>query len=263
MFIDTHCHLTDSRFCQDRNVVIANAKKAGIKRIIIPGSGAQASIDGIELAKSRPDVLSAAAGIDPYESVRGCAVGEFLRRLDTSFICAIGECGLDYHAYQGFPAIGKKDDQKRSFEEQALFSLNHNLPLIIHCRDAFDDLFAILDSLPSMPRGVIHCFAGTQEHAKKALQRNLFLGVDGNITYGKKLQAVLSTIELSALLLETDAPYLTPEPHRGQRNEPKYLRLTAKALSKLLQIDEKVVEMQTTINAYRLFFPQQAAEMIQ
>lgn len=262
MFIDTHCHLADARFDPDRDTVIANAKKAGIKRIIVPGAGYESSADALRLAHLRPDVLSPACGIHPYETTRNGSIDEFLASLHPKEIVAIGECGLDYHLYKGFNVPGKKDDQKQAFFLQCQFALHHNLPVIMHCRDAFSDLFDVLDALPSMPRGVIHCFSGTQEDREKTLTRGLYIGVDGNITYGKKLREIIKTIPLSRILLETDSPYLPPVPHRGKRNEPKYIRLIADSVSELFGLPKKTIEEETTKNARTLFFPNRP-EMIQ
>lgn len=262
MFIDTHCHLTDERFDADRNTVITNAKKAGIKRIIVPGAGFSSSSDALQLAQSHPNVLFPACGIHPYEAVRNGSIDDFLSSIHPNTIVAIGECGLDYHLYKGYDVPGKKDDQKEAFYLQCQFAIRHNLPVIVHCRDAFRDLFDVLDALPTMPRGVIHCFSGTEEDGEKALTRGLYIGVDGNITYGNKLQEIIKTFPLSQILLETDSPCLPPVPHRGKRNEPKYIQIIADSVSKLFKIPKKTIEEETTKNARTLFFPNQP-EMIQ
>ncbi len=262
MFVDTHCHLADTKFDPDRDTVIANAKKAGVKRIIVPGAGYASSVDALHLAMSRPDVLSPACGIHPYEATRNGSIDEFLSSIRPEGIVAIGECGLDYHLYKGFDVPGKKDDQKQAFFLQCQFAIRHNLPVIIHCRDAFSDLFDVLDALPTMPQGVIHCFSGTREDGQKALIRGLYIGIDGNSTYAKKLREVIQTIPLSSILLETDSPYLPPAPHRGERNEPKYIQLIADSVSQLYGIPKKTVEQETTANALALFFPHRM-EMIQ
>jgi len=262
MFIDTHCHLTDARFDPDRDTIIANAKKAGIKRIIVPGAGFASSADALGLAQSRPDVVSPACGIHPYEAARNGSIEQFLASLHPKQIVAVGECGLDYHLYKGFDVPGKKDDQKQAFYLHCQFALKHNLPVIIHCRDAFPDLFDVLDALPSLPRGVIHCFSGTREDGEKALTRGLYIGIDGNITYGNKLREIIRTLPVSRILLETDSPYLPPVPHRGKRNEPKYIRLIAGSVSGLFGLPKKTIEQETTKNALALFFPNRP-EMIQ
>jgi TatD DNase family protein len=160
---------------------------------------------------------------------------------------------LDYHQYKGEDAAGKKQSQKILFEEQLQLALKYNLPVIMHCRDAFEDFFAVLDSLPARPAGVIHCFSGGLQEIRFAQSHNLYIGIDGNVTYSKQLQATVPHIPLSMLLLETDAPYLTPVPHRGTRNEPKYIPLIAAEIARLQNIDIHQVENQTTVNAKTLF----------
>lgn len=123
----------------------------------------------------------------------------------------------------------------------------------MHCRDAFEDFFNVLDNQPVVPRGVIHCFSGGLQEMRFAKERNLFIGVDGNSTYSKHLRSVIPHIPLSMLLLETDAPYLTPVPHRGKRNEPKYIPIIAKTVAALQQTTSAVVAQQSTKNALDLF----------
>lgn len=263
MFIDTHCHLNFPQYDADRAMVIGNAKKAGVKKFINPGVDLFSSRQTMELAQKNPGVVFAAVGIHPYEAQHEQDVFE-LEKLVTSFLSrvtshvspflvAIGECGLDYHQYKGEQATGKKGNQKRLFEEQLLLALRYNLPVIMHCRDAFDDFFEILDALPKAPRGVIHCFSGGLQEIRVAQARKLFIGIDGNVTYSKQLETIVPHIPLSMLLLETDAPLLTPSPHRGSRNEPKYLPLIAKKIAELQNVSVKEVEEVTTNNASSLF----------
>lgn len=252
MFIDTHCHLTFPEFDGDRAMVIGNAKKAGVKQFICPGVDPVSSRQTVELAKKYPGMVFAAVGYHPYEAQRNPAVAE-IENLIHDRVVAIGEIGLDYHQYKGEEAAGKKQNQKILFEEQIRLALRYNLPVIMHCRDAFEDFFRVLDSVPQMPRGVIHCFSGGLQEIRFAKERNLCIGIDGNVTYSKQLQSIVPQIPLSLLLLETDAPYLTPVPHRGTRNEPKYIPLTAACVADLLHEEIKAVETQTTENARTLF----------
>ena len=251
MYIDTHCHLNFPQYDADRAMVIGNAKKAGVKKFINPGVDLYSSKQAIELAQKYPGVIFAAVGIHPYEAQHDPEVRE-LERLLTGVV-AIGECGLDYHQYKGERALGKKDKQKRLFANQLELALKHTLPVIFHCRDGFDDFFNVLDSLPRAPRGVIHCFSGGLQEVREAQKRGFFIGIDGNVTYSKHLQSIITSIPLSMILLETDAPYLTPIPHRGTRNEPKYIPLIAKEIARLLGVSTKEVEETTTTNARSLF----------
>ena len=252
MLIDTHCHLQFPQFDEDRAMVIGNAKKAGVKQFVVPGVDPLSCKLSMELAEQHPKVVFPAIGFHPYEASHG-ARGTTLEKLFDKRVVAIGEIGLDYHLFKGEPALGKKQEQKILFEEQLRFTLARNLPVIMHCRDAYEDFFDVLDNLPSMPRGVIHCFSGGLQELRLAQERNLFVGIDGNVTYSKQLALIVAHIPLSMLLLETDSPYLTPAPHRGHRNEPKYVPLIAEEIAKLQSVDRSVIEMQTTQNAQTLF----------
>jgi len=272
MYIDTHCHLNFKEYDADRAMVIGNAKKAGVKKFINPGVNLYFSRLAVDLAQKNPGVVFAGVGFHPYEAqhypdlrelemllrssasrIPSARLGAGTHHASLFPIVAVGECGLDYHMYKGEKAEGKKDNQKRLFEEQLLLALKYNLPVIIHSRDAFDDSFKVLDSLPQLPRGVFHCFSGGLQEVRTIKERKLFIGVDGNVTYAKQLQAIVAEIPLSMLLLETDAPYLTPVPHRGSRNEPKYLPLIAKQIAELQKIGIKEVQEKTTQNAQVLF----------
>ena len=258
MYIDTHCHLKFKEFDEDRAMVIGNAKKAGVKKFINPGNSVVTSKQSVALSQKYPNVVYAAIGIHPYEITRNPDIREIEKIINYQLIInnslvAIGECGLDYHVYEDFPAAGRKTEQKQLFEAHLLLALKHNLPVIIHCREAFNDVFDVLDSLPTSPRGVFHCFSGGLADVRDIQKRGFFLGLDGNATYSKQLKLVIPSILLSMILLETDAPLLPPEGHRGQRNEPKYIPLIAKTIAELQNKSIKEVEEQTTKNALSLF----------
>lgn len=247
MFIDTHCHLTFAEYDADRAIIIGNAKKAGVKQCVCPGVDLFSSGQAVLLAQKNPGVVYAAVGFHPYEAQQNPVVAD----LPVDHAVAIGEIGLDYHQYKGESAGGKKQNQNILFEEQLQLARTHNLPVIMHCRDAFEDFFTLYDSYPV--QGVIHCFSGGLQEVRMAKERGLLIGLDGNITYSKQLQAVIPDIPLSMLLLETDAPYLTPTPHRGTRNEPKYIPLVAAEIARLQNTDVHLVERKTTDNAKNLF----------
>jgi TatD DNase family protein len=252
MYIDTHCHLTFPDFDEDRITILGNAKKAGVKKFIIPSISIPTSQKALLFANTKQENVFAAIGCHPYD-VKNYPDTRTLEHMIGDNVVAIGECGLDYHAYKGYPAVGKKDEQKQLFEEQLLLALRHNLPVIIHCREAFNDIFDVLDGLPSMPKGVFHCFGGGPDDIKQVEKRGFYFGVDGNITYSKQLALTIPLIPLHKLLLETDSPLLPPVPHRGERNEPKYLPLIAKMVATLKGCSVLEVENQTTINAERVF----------
>lgn len=252
MFIDTHCHLTFPEFDIDRNELIGNAKKANVKYFIVPGIDMLSSRQSIELAMKHPSCIRSSIGFHPYEA-QDNPDSTKLQPLINEFVVAIGECGLDYHMYKGEEAISKKTNQIRIFRDQIEIAIAHSLPLIMHCRDAFDDFFDTLDNYAGQITGVIHCFSGGLQDIRAALSRNLYMGIDGNLTYSKYLQEIVPSIPLPSLLLETDSPYLTPLPNRGKRNEPKYLTYTAKKAATLFNVSVNEIALQTTANAKNLF----------
>lgn len=255
MYIDTHCHLTFEQYKDDLAQVLGNAKKAGIKQFICPGVDELSSQLTVELAKKYSGVVFAAVGYHPYEASHNPDIRILYKLYNDykNYIVAIGECGLDYHLYKGEAALGKKQEQKMLFEEQLSLAAKHNLPVIMHCRDAFNDFFDVLDALSTKPRGVIHCFSGGLQELRQAQERDLLVGVDGNVTYSKQLAATVPEIPLNTLLVETDAPYLTPVPHRGSRNEPKYIPLIAKKVAELQEKPVQEIAEVTTANAKLLF----------
>ncbi|MEW6587399.1 MAG: TatD family hydrolase [Nitrospirota bacterium] len=252
MYIDTHCHLNFSQYDADRAMVMGNAKKAGVKQFVVPGVDHNSCRTAVHLATKHPGVVFAAIGYHPYEAPHNPDVSYLESLIQTKGVVAVGECGLDYHLYKGEMAAGRKDVQKRLFEAQLILAASHNLPVIIHCREAFDDTFSILQRSNDI-RGVFHCFSGGLQDLRAALDLGLFVGIDGNVTYSKHLQTIVPHIPLSMLLLETDAPYLTPTPHRGKRNEPKYVPLIAQKIAELMGRSVTEVMEETTKNAKALF----------
>lgn len=255
MFIDTHCHLQFEQFNEDRKTVLHHAIKSGVMQFIVPAVDSLSCKLSLDLSKEHDGIIFSSVGYHPYEASHrpDIAYLESLISHHRKSIVAIGEIGLDYHLFKGEEALGKKQEQRMFFEEQLLLAIKHNLPVIMHCRDAYEDFFSVLDGLPSMPRGVIHCFSGGLQELRFAKERKLYVGIDGNITYAKNLQSNLPQIPLSIMLLETDAPYLTPTPHRGQRNEPKYVPVIADFIASKIQTDVKTIAQQTTMNARSLF----------
>lgn len=249
MYIDTHCHLTFPQYDTDRAMVIGNAKKAGVKKFINPGVDPKSSKLAVELSQKYPGTVFAAVGFHPYEA-QDIADISLLESLVSSAI-AIGECGLDYHQYKGHDATGRKENQKRLFELQLQLALKNNVPVIMHCRDAFEDFFQVVNNYSV--RGVIHCFSGGLQDVREAQKRKFFVGIDGNVTYSKHLEMIVPHIPLSMILLETDAPFLTPVPHRGSRNEPKHIPLIAKKIAELQKRTVLDVQNCTTKNARELF----------
>ena len=258
MYIDTHAHIQFSHFDLDRPMVIGNAKKAGVKQIIVPGVDMRSSTDAVLLASKHPHEIFAAIGFHQYEAQKitpEIALQKLKELLLSSrdHIVAIGECGLDYHLYKDEQAVSKKSIQKELFLTQLQLATANSLPIIMHVRDAYEDIFNVYDSIPNPPTGVIHCFSGGLQEMRLAKERGLFIGIDGNVTYSKTIQRIVSEIPLSMMLLETDTPYLTPVPHRGERNEPKFIPLIATCIGELIHTTPETVMIETTKNAKRLF----------
>ena len=256
-FIDTHCHINFGQFRDDLSSVITSARKAGVRKFVVPGVDAVTSETAVKLSQKYPGDIIPAVGFHPYEAQRTDPSGA-ARHLESMLkkcpYAAVGECGLDYHIYKGHEATGKKDAQKFLLETHLRLAIRYGRTATIHCRDAFDDLFDLIDSLPRLPKAVLHCFSGGMRQVRQAEERKLLMGVDGNVTYSKQLAANVRSIPLSNLLLETDSPLLTPVPLRGRRNEPKNLRLVARAVAAIKGVPLPEVAEITGHNSRSMFF---------
>lgn len=266
MLIDTHAHLNFKLFNKDLLEVINNAKKAGIEKIIIPGAKIDSSKKAVVIAQ-KYDNCFATVGIHPHHidelSKLGNAVieKELEKLIINKKVVAVGEIGLDYHEYKGYPPISEeiKKQQKELLTIQMEIAQKYNLPVILHCRDAYDDqlksVHNYVKSSGNHITGVFHCFGGNRKHLKEILEMGFYIGFDGNITYpeNKTLQELAIFTPLDRLLLETDSPYLTPIPFRSQRNIPSYLHHTATFVSGIRHISQEELAKITTQNALRLF----------
>ena len=250
MFIDTHSHLNFPDFSEDYPDVLARAKKAGIVAIVNVGADLPTSKRAIELAQ-KEDLCYTAVGVHPTNTnnLKDEDYQELEELAQKKKVVAIGEIGLDY-----FHNSTPKEIQKRSFEMQILLAKKLNLPVIIHNRDAHQDVLAVLKE-KEVKKGVMHCFSGDINLAKKVLSLGLHVSFTGNLTYKKNedLRAVAKEIPLKKLLLETDCPYLPPQPKRGKRNEPGFLTYTAEELAKIKGISLEELGEITTKNARELF----------
>jgi len=232
-FVDSHCHLDDARFDADRDEVIERAHQAGVRWLLTVsgGSGPDDLPSGVPLAQ-RYDWIYTTAGIHPHEAKDAEPRHfEMLRRAaDEPKVVAIGEIGLDYF-YDHSP----RETQKRVLIEQLQIAQEAELPVVIHCRDAWADLRQIIGQhwAGNGRRGVLHCFTGTRDDAFKFLDWGFMISFAGNVTFRKagNLRDVAREVPLDRLLTETDSPYLTPEPHRGKRNEPAYVIEVARQLA--------------------------------
>ncbi|MCR4287283.1 MAG: YchF/TatD family DNA exonuclease [Deltaproteobacteria bacterium] len=257
LFIDTHAHLDDERYDVDRPDVLKRAEDAGLKHIITVGCWDR--VKGfqpvIELIKAH-GFISASLGVHPHEarSISNEDVFNEIRDLALAFkqrIAAIGETGLDYYKSET-----PKDAQKRVFARQIALARELNLPLIIHSREAHDDTMGLLESEgASSTGGVFHCFSGNPQEAKEALNAGFYISFTGVITFknAQKLREAVKAVPIERMLIETDCPYLAPEPHRGQRNEPSYVVQVAKAVAEIKAMSLDDVARLTTANAIDLF----------
>ena len=256
--IDTHCHINFGAYDEDRQQVIERAAKAGVTRIINPGVDEDSSRAGIVLS-AQYESIYAAVGLHPnsttdWEDSQEEIFAEMARE---NKVVAIGEIGLDYY-WDKSP----KEKQFAAFEAQLALASRLELPVIIHNREASEDVMAILekwaadlpDSLKNRP-GVLHSFSAPESIAQRALDAGFYLGFTGPITYknADDLRRIAASAPLDRIVVETDGPFLTPMPYRGKRNEPAYIPYMVERLAALKQISDEEMAQATTENAERLF----------
>ena len=245
---DTHSHIQYNKFDDDRVEVLQRAKDSGVKMICV-GTDYEMSQKAIYLAEKHEGIW-ASVGLHPNDNLDekyDSNVYEELARHPK--VVAIGEIGLDYYRT---PDEEQQRIQKARFQEQISLAVRLNKPLIIHCREAHKDMIEILSQNPDA-RGVIHSFTGTREEAQKYLELGFYIGLNGIITFTNQYNETVEDIPLGHILLETDAPYLTPVPHRGKRNEPSYVKYVADKIAKVKKISTEAVEKVTDQNAEELF----------
>lgn len=252
MLIDTHTHLDDPRYDDDRAALIARAQEAGVTTFITIGCDLATSRSAVALAHRHPSVY-ATVGVHPHE-VKHIAdewYDELRRLAQHEKVVAYGEIGLDYHYNHSPPTL-----QRDRFREQVCLARELGLPVVIHTREAQDDTMAILkDERAADVGGVFHCFSGDASAAKEALNLGFFLSFSGVVTFqnATTLRDIVKTVPLDRMLIETDCPYLTPVPYRGKRNEPAHVRLVADKIAELKALSLEEVGNITTRNARRLF----------
>jgi len=254
MIIDTHCHLDDKRYNQDIKEVLQRAKDEGIERFIIPGADPKSLKRAIELSEKYNEIYFA-VGVHPYDATNYNR--EYLKQYITHPKCvAVGECGLDYYRLPQTTEEIKieKRVQKEVFLDQIELAKEFELPLIVHIRDSSADCLEILQEYAGDKGGVLHCY-NADEALMKLLSRNFYYGIGGVLTFknARKLVNVYPKIPLDRVLVETDAPYLTPHPHRGKRNEPSYTKLIVSKMSELSDIEERILKEKITQNGLKLF----------
>lgn len=253
MLYDTHAHLNDEAFAADLEETLCRAKAAGVERINVVGCDWETSRQAVALAQ-KVDAVYAVVGVHPSDSASYCDAleADLLTWGKGSKVVAIGEIGLDYH-YDDTD----KEMQSTVFRRQIQLAHQLDLPIVIHSRDAFEDTVRILREERGGydHKGVFHCFSGSWEQAQVCLKLGYDLGFDGPVTFknSRKLPQIIREMPLERMLVETDCPYLAPEPLRGKRNEPSYVRHVAAKIAEIRGITMEMVEKITYENGCRLF----------
>jgi TatD DNase family protein len=245
---DTHAHLHDPAFTADREAVLARARAAGVARVLTVGTDPDSTRAAVALADAHPDVW-AAAGIHPHDAAAADdgALAAIAALARTPRVVAIGEIGLDYYRN-----LSPREAQHRALRAQLALAREVGKPVLLHCREAHGDLLAVLEADGiAAAGGIMHCFSGDLEVARRALGLGLLVSIAGPVTYpnARRLAAVVGALGLDALVVETDCPYLPPQPWRGQRNEPAYLPVTAARVAELCGVPATEVARRTTRNA--------------
>ncbi len=255
MIIDTHIHLDDDRYDEDLDAVLERAREGGVKGFIIPGADVTTLDKAVSIAETYEDVFFA-VGVHPYDMNQFDGL-VFENYVGHEKCVAIGECGLDYFRLEGTETEkeAEKNEQKRVFRAQIELAKKYKKPLIIHIRDASrDSKELMLEADAGEVGGVLHCFNADEELLSLA-NEGFYFGIGGVLTFknAKKLVNVLPKIPREKLIIETDGPYLTPTPHRGERNEPFYTTFVAQKMSELLETSLEDMKENTTLNAKKLF----------
>ena len=251
MLFDSHAHIDDKRFNDDRAEVIARAEANGVTGIINAGADMFSSARAVELAEQYPHIY-AAVGIHPHDAknAREADYAQLALWAARPKTIAIGEIGLDYH-YDFSP----REEQQAVFVRQLDLARQLAKPVILHDRESHADIMATMKKEGKGLGGVFHCFSGSMEMAREVLRLGFYISVAGPVTFANahKLLDIVREVPLDRLLVETDSPYLTPHPHRGKRNEPAYVRLVAEKIAELRGIDLETLAAATTENVKRLF----------
>lgn len=252
MLTDTHTHLYSEAFAQDRESMMQRAIQAGVKRFFVPAIDSGYTEAMYALEQNHPNEVFLMMGLHPtsvkdnFEEELAHVASQFNKR---NFY-AVGEIGIDLYWDRTTLEI-----QKIAFKRQIQLAKKHKLPIVIHCRDAFDEIFEVLETEKSDDLfGIFHCFTGTFAQAQRAISFNMKLGIGGVVTFKNgKIDAFLDQIPLAHIVLETDSPYLAPVPFRGKRNESSYLTLISKKLSEIYNLPEKEIARITTENSKAVF----------
>jgi len=257
--IDTHCHIDEEAFDADREEVIARQQQSGVEAMIVPGVNAASIKTVIDVCHAHPGYCYPALGLHP-EDVKAdwqeqLAVIEQAIRAHKDELVAIGEIGLDYYWDKTY-----KTEQQEVLRRQLLLARELDLPVILHNREATEDILSIVKEIVNRPssnrqlKGVFHCFNGSRETVEEILKMGFYIGIGGVLTFkNSKLAEKLDVVPMDRLLLETDAPYMAPVPHRGERNESRFMIHVAERLAQVYNCTLETVIMATNSNAKQLF----------
>lgn len=251
MLIDTHAHVNFNSYKDDADEVIRRSLQDDVWMINV-GSQYDTSQRAVEMAERYKRRVYAAVALHPIHIDDFDFDKEKYKKLALNpKVVAIGETGLDYYYIDEDEKI--KELQKKVFKQHLELAKELNKPVVFHCRKAYNDLLYEIQNTKYEIRGVLHCFMGKKGQAQQFLDMGFYLGFNGLITYCRDYDAVIKSTPLAKILIETDCPYLTPEPHRGKRNEPLYVKYVAEKIAEIKEVDFEKVAQQTTKNAKKLF----------
>ncbi|MCL2131045.1 MAG: TatD family hydrolase [Lentimicrobiaceae bacterium] len=251
-FIDTHSHFYTQDFDRDRDDAVAKSLQVGVSHILLPNIDLESVPRLLDTCKKYPDMCFPMLGLHPCDVKKN-----YQMELQKIFDCfgehhfiGIGEIGIDLYWEQAY-----LEEQKEAFRWQIAFALEQDLPIVVHKRQSYYETIAVLNEFKNDKlRGIFHCYSGSVAHAEEVIDKGFLLGIGGTVTYkSSKLDEVLPHIPLDKIVLETDAPYLTPVPHRGLRNNSHYLPLIAQKIADIKQVSIEEVAEQTTQNAKKMF----------
>jgi len=242
-WFDNHCHVDDERIPGGTAGALDAAREAGVTGFVTVGTDAERSAAAIAVASAHDDVW-ATVGLHPHDAVNG--VDSIVPLLDADRVVAVGECGLDYH-YDHSP----REVQREAFAAQVALAHQRDLPLVIHTREAWDDTFAVLAAEGVPGHTIFHCFTGGADEARRALDVGAFLSFSGIVTFpsADDVRAAAALCPADRILVETDAPYLAPVPHRGQRNQPAFVPLVGARVAVVRGVNVSQIEHDTEVNA--------------
>ncbi len=252
MLIDTHTHIYVDAFDDDRDEAIKRAMAAGVSQIILPAIDSKTTAIMHEIKRNYSGYVHLMMGLHPTHVGLNAddELAHVKEQLDAHSFVAVGEIGMDLYWDKTY-----QSQQQDAFYRQINWALAADLPIVIHCRDAFAPVFEVLEGFKDARlRGVFHCFTGTKADAQRALELNFYLGIGGVVTFKNgKIDQFLSDFPIEKMLLETDSPYLAPTPYRGKRNESAYLPIVADKMAKLFEISVAEIARITSKNAKQLF----------